>query len=162
MDAECVRKSAPTSRYSGREGRETLRRDVSTGTYFTLGDVACAEGALAAGCRFFAGYPITPATEIAEHMSRRLPESWRRLPANGRRDRLDGGGDRRVVSRRQVDDCHIGPRLQPDAGEHWTRSHDRDAMRCSGRDACRTEHRSTHQDRPTGCHAGKVGISWRL
>jgi 2-oxoglutarate ferredoxin oxidoreductase subunit alpha len=29
---------------------------------------------LAAGCRFFAGYPITPATEIAEHMSRRLPE----------------------------------------------------------------------------------------
>jgi len=36
--------------------------------------VACAEGALAAGCRFFAGYPITPATEIAEHMSRRLPE----------------------------------------------------------------------------------------
>ena len=38
------------------------------------GDVACAEGALAAGCRFFGGYPITPATEIAEHMSERLPE----------------------------------------------------------------------------------------
>lgn len=38
------------------------------------GDVACAEGALAAGCRFFGGYPITPATEIAEHMSGRLPE----------------------------------------------------------------------------------------
>jgi len=38
------------------------------------GDIACAEGALAAGCRFFAGYPITPATEIAEHMARRLPE----------------------------------------------------------------------------------------
>ncbi len=38
------------------------------------GDSACAEGALAAGCRFFAGYPITPATEIAEHMARRLPE----------------------------------------------------------------------------------------
>ena len=29
---------------------------------------------MAAGCRFFGGYPITPATEIAEHMSRRLPE----------------------------------------------------------------------------------------
>jgi len=41
---------------------------------FMSGDVACAEGALAAGCRFFAGYPITPATEIAEHMARRLPE----------------------------------------------------------------------------------------
>jgi len=51
-----------------------MRRDVLTGKYFALGDVACAEGALAAGCRFFAGYPITPATEIAEHMSRRLPE----------------------------------------------------------------------------------------
>lgn len=38
------------------------------------GDVACAEGAIAAGCKFFGGYPITPATEIAEHMSVRLPE----------------------------------------------------------------------------------------
>ena len=38
------------------------------------GDHACAEGALAAGCRFFAGYPITPATEVAEHISARLPE----------------------------------------------------------------------------------------
>ena len=38
------------------------------------GDDACAEGAISAGCRFFAGYPITPATEIAERMSDRLPE----------------------------------------------------------------------------------------
>jgi len=38
------------------------------------GDEACAEGALAAGCRFFGGYPITPATEIAEVLSRRLPQ----------------------------------------------------------------------------------------
>jgi len=38
------------------------------------GDEACAEAALAAGCRFFAGYPITPATEIAETLSRRLPQ----------------------------------------------------------------------------------------
>jgi len=42
---------------------------------FMSGDVACAEGALAVGCRFFAGYPITPATEIAEHMALRLPET---------------------------------------------------------------------------------------
>ena len=46
---------------------------VMTGTYFMNGDHACCEGALAAGCRFFAGYPITPATEIAERMSQRLP-----------------------------------------------------------------------------------------
>jgi 2-oxoglutarate ferredoxin oxidoreductase subunit alpha len=38
------------------------------------GDIACAEGAVASGCKFFAGYPITPATEIAERMSDRMPE----------------------------------------------------------------------------------------
>ena len=37
------------------------------------GNHACAMGALAAGCRFFAGYPITPSSEIAEFMSRELP-----------------------------------------------------------------------------------------
>lgn len=37
------------------------------------GNEACAEGALAAGVRFFAGYPITPSTEIAERMAERLP-----------------------------------------------------------------------------------------
>ena len=40
---------------------------------FMLGNEACAEGALAAGCRFFAGYPITPSTEIAEILANRLP-----------------------------------------------------------------------------------------
>ena len=38
------------------------------------GNEAVAEGAIAAGARFFAGYPITPSTEIAEVLSRRLPE----------------------------------------------------------------------------------------
>ena len=37
------------------------------------GNHACALGALAVGCRFFAGYPITPSSEIAEFMSRELP-----------------------------------------------------------------------------------------
>lgn len=37
------------------------------------GNEACAEAALAAGCRFFAGYPITPSTEIAEILAARLP-----------------------------------------------------------------------------------------
>jgi 2-oxoglutarate ferredoxin oxidoreductase subunit alpha len=45
-----------------------------TGEHFMLGDHAAAEGAILAGCRFFAGYPITPATEIAERMSVRLPQ----------------------------------------------------------------------------------------
>lgn len=48
-------------------------KNILTGEFFINGDVACAEGAICAGCRFFAGYPITPATEIAERMSERLP-----------------------------------------------------------------------------------------
>ncbi len=38
------------------------------------GNEAIAQGAIAAGCRFFAGYPITPSTEVAEVMSRELPK----------------------------------------------------------------------------------------
>ena len=38
------------------------------------GNEGVAEGAIAAGARFFAGYPITPSTEIAEVLSRRLPQ----------------------------------------------------------------------------------------
>lgn len=52
---------------------------VLTGTHFMLGDHACAEGALAAGLDFFAGYPITPSTEIAEHLARRLPAAGGRF-----------------------------------------------------------------------------------
>ena len=42
-------------------------------TPFWSGNEACVEGAIAAGCRFFAGYPITPANEISEILSERLP-----------------------------------------------------------------------------------------
>ena len=45
-----------------------------TGQHFMHGDFACAEGALAAGCNFFAGYPITPSTEVAERLSLRMPQ----------------------------------------------------------------------------------------
>lgn len=38
------------------------------------GNQACAEGAIRAGVRFYAGYPITPSTEIAEHMAQHLPD----------------------------------------------------------------------------------------
>jgi 2-oxoglutarate ferredoxin oxidoreductase subunit alpha len=49
-------------------------RGVLEGRFFLDGDTAVAEGAICAGCRFFGGYPITPATEIAERMAARLPE----------------------------------------------------------------------------------------
>lgn len=41
---------------------------------FIQGNEACAKGALKAGCRFFAGYPITPSTEVAETLARELPK----------------------------------------------------------------------------------------
>lgn len=41
---------------------------------FLQGNEACAEGALYAGCNFFAGYPITPSTEVAEFLAKRLPK----------------------------------------------------------------------------------------
>jgi 2-oxoglutarate/2-oxoacid ferredoxin oxidoreductase subunit alpha len=51
-----------------------MKPAILTGEHFITGDEACAEGALAAGCRFFAGYPITPATEVAERMAVRMPD----------------------------------------------------------------------------------------
>jgi len=41
---------------------------------FIQGNEVCVEAALYAGLDFFAGYPITPSTEIAEHMAVRLPQ----------------------------------------------------------------------------------------
>jgi len=48
-------------------------KDVLTGAYYVDGDVASAYGALAAGCKFVAGYPITPSTEAFEAFVRRAP-----------------------------------------------------------------------------------------
>jgi 2-oxoglutarate ferredoxin oxidoreductase subunit alpha len=47
---------------------------VLTGVHFLDGDHACCEGALAAGARFAAGYPITPSTEVVERFSARVPK----------------------------------------------------------------------------------------
>lgn len=57
---------APWAEWSKRATRG--KRLLEAGTY------ALTEGAIAAGCRCFAGYPITPATDIAEYMSKRLPQ----------------------------------------------------------------------------------------
>ena len=50
-------------------------KGVLSGNHFLDGDHALAEGALAAGCRFFAGYPITPSTETAERFAERCPQA---------------------------------------------------------------------------------------
>ncbi|MGA2866020.1 MAG: 2-oxoacid:acceptor oxidoreductase subunit alpha [Verrucomicrobiota bacterium] len=48
-------------------------KGVLTGVHFIDGDQAACEGALAAGCRFVAGYPITPSTEVVERFASRIP-----------------------------------------------------------------------------------------
>jgi len=50
-----------------------LKENSTANVLFWQGNEACAEAAIAAGCRFFAGYPITPSSEIAEHLAKRLP-----------------------------------------------------------------------------------------
>src|SRR5512143_515438 len=55
--------------------RERVKRKKATQREALLqGNEAVVEGALRAGCRFFAGYPITPATEISEVLSAKLPQ----------------------------------------------------------------------------------------
>jgi 2-oxoglutarate ferredoxin oxidoreductase subunit alpha len=51
-----------------------LNENKEINNYFWQGNEACAEAALASGCRFFAGYPITPASEISELLSEMLPK----------------------------------------------------------------------------------------
>jgi len=63
-----VVKKKDAGRMSGRKKSGKSRAEE----HYWNGDKACAEGALAAGCRFFGGYPITPATEVAETAAERL------------------------------------------------------------------------------------------
>lgn len=53
---------------------ERMRKALGPKIQFVQGDMAVAYGALLAGCSFFAGYPITPASEVAEGMARLLPQ----------------------------------------------------------------------------------------
>ncbi len=92
-------------------------RGVLTGTHFLDGDHACCEGALAAGARFAAGYPITPSTEVVERFASRVPTvggissrwktSWP-LPSPSRRG----------LGRRQSLYCHLRPGLLAHDGAH--------------------------------------------
>jgi 2-oxoglutarate ferredoxin oxidoreductase subunit alpha len=50
------------------------KRYLEEGKYVMMGNEAMAEGAMSAGLNFFGGYPITPSTEVIEHLARRLPE----------------------------------------------------------------------------------------
>lgn len=55
-------------------GKTPDKNLLKPGVHYLQGSQACAEGAITAGCRVYAGYPITPASEIMEHTSLRLPQ----------------------------------------------------------------------------------------
>ncbi len=57
-----------------RGGWKEVRSLLVPGGYFMMGNEAVVEAAISAGCRFFAGYPITPANEILEQMARKMKE----------------------------------------------------------------------------------------
>jgi len=68
MDSPCYQNTKETAKVKADP------KGVLTGSHFVDGDVACAEGCLAAGARFVAGYPITPSTEIVERYAARIPK----------------------------------------------------------------------------------------
>ena len=53
---------------------ENGKRFLPEGKHLMMGNVAMAEGAISAGLKFFGGYPITPSTEVIEHLAMRLPQ----------------------------------------------------------------------------------------
>ncbi len=60
--------------YMDQKEYERIQRVLGKKVQFIEGDLASAYGALLAGCRYFAGYPITPATETAEIMAKLMPK----------------------------------------------------------------------------------------
>ena len=67
-------KARVSGRYASAKRVAADPKGVDSGPHFMDGDHAIAEGGLAAGCRFFAAYPITPSTEAAERFAERAPE----------------------------------------------------------------------------------------
>ena len=59
---------------SDEEVQKVIRGPLPPGDYYLFGSDACVEGAILAGCRYYAGYPITPASEIMERSAQRMPQ----------------------------------------------------------------------------------------
>ena len=132
---------------------------VLTGTHFLDGDHACCEGALAAGARFAAGYPITPSTEVVERFAARVPtvggtfiQMEDELAAS---IALQGGS----LGRGQGLHGDVGPGLLTDDGAHRLRRHDGNALRIRRRTARRAVDRTAHTSGAGRHDAGALGIA---
>ncbi len=136
-----------------------MKPAVLTGEHFMTGDVACAEGALAAGCLFFGGYPITPATEIAEHMAARLPDVCGTFVQM--EDEIAAMASILGASCAGVKSMTAtsGPGLQPDHGKPGARHLHGNPVRGGQCSAGRSLHGTAHPGGPGGHDAGKVGVS---
>jgi hypothetical protein len=114
-------------------------------TKFMQGNEAVGWGALAAGCRFYAGYPITPSTEIAEMLSRELPK------LGGKFIQMED----EIASLAAIIGASVGglksmtatsgPGFSLDAGEHRVCRHDRNPLRDRRCAAPGAQHRPAHQ-----------------
>ena len=82
------------------------------------GNVAVVKGAVLAGCRAYYGYPITPASEIAEYAALLPPKLEELSSRRQKRSCLHQHGLRRSGSWRPRDDRLFWSRSQPDAGRH--------------------------------------------
>ena len=93
------------------------------------GNVAIVKGAVLAGCRAFYGYPITPASEIAEYAALLIPEvGGTFLQAESEVSAINmvyGAAARRNAS----DDSIVRSRPEPDAGRHLVHCRSRTALR---------------------------------
>ena len=114
------------------------------------GNQALAFGALLGGCRFMAGYPMTPATSILHYFCRGRTGSSRSFRAGRGRDRRDQHGPGRLLCRRPVDGGHRRRRLRAHAGGGVACGDDGNADRDRRRPAARSGHRSSHPDRTGG------------
>ena len=137
-------------------------RGVLTGTHFIDGDHACCEGALAAGARFAAGYPITPSTEVVERFAARVPTVGGTFIQM--EDELAASITLQGASLGRSQGVHgdLRPRLLSDDGAHRLRGHDRNAVRVRRRAARRPVDRPAHASCAGRHDAGALGIAWRL
>ena len=121
VPGRCVHR-LPRRTHEGRRTTMTTVTPVATPTSrsrtkrFASGNEAVIDAALAAGCHFFAGYPVTPATEILEAAAEKFPANNRVMVPDRRRGRRDPHGGRRQPRRVPGDDRDRPAGTQPDVG----------------------------------------------
>ncbi len=91
---------------------------INTGTHFMMGNQACTEGVIAAGCGFAAGYPITPASEVFNSLCKQLPKAGGTLLQTEDEIAAVCAAIGASWTGLEVHDRDFGTGHQPDAGEH--------------------------------------------